>query len=254
MPFSKVTPDALSTGTCGVCASHGTTSKYLECKSLDSGCARLWICSNCFAIYNSTAEDREMDVLDWQKKWSQIDDFYSVPPPEEFEAALKNHGAVFDFFSADLERQFSGSYLEVGAGGGMMAAAAAKRFQVANVFDHVTDRLSQVKERVGDHYRIISADEIAALETDAVLIWHAMEHFLDPGAVFELCAKTLKPGGVFFIQVPVLSYEHVYPGHYYFYCERSFEVLAKNNNLSILKFYYDHAMNAMTVALQANTV
>lgn len=194
-----------------------------------------------------------MDVVEWQKRWSQIDDFYSVPSPEEFEEAIKNHEAVFDFFTSDLGRPLSGSYLEVGAGGGMMAAAAARRFQVSNVFDHVTDRLVQVKERVGDHYKIVSADEISGLKTDTVLIWHAMEHFLAPGAVFELCAKTLKPGGIFLIQVPVLSYEHVYPGHYYFYCEKSFEVLAKNNGLSVVKFYYDHAMNAMTVALQVES-
>jgi len=121
------------------------------------------------------------------------------------------------------------------------------------VFDHVQDRLQQVREIVGKDYHVMDFEGLSDVSADAVLIWHAMEHFLDPGGVFQMAAAILNPGGYFLIQVPVLSEEHVYPGHYYFYSEPTFRLLANKFGLNVEHFYYDHALNAMTVALKKNS-
>lgn len=250
MPFSVTIPSAIATSTCGVCNSKGSLRKYIECKSLDTGFAPLWICTDCNAIYNATAENDAMDVVEWQKRWAQDEQFYAVPSGDEFERIVSESEKVFEFFSNDLGVTFSGNYVEIGAGSGLMAAAASRFFDKVYVFDHVQSRLEKVKEKIGDHYIVCTAEDLNDIKADAILIWHAMEHFLAPGSVFKFCASMLNSGGLFLAQVPVLSVEHVYPGHYYFYCERAFETIASQNRMEVLHFYFDHNMNAMTVAMR----
>lgn len=247
-PFLKSVPDALSEGRCGIC--HGSEfEKFMECRSLDSGFAPLYFCRNCKGIYNATAEFGQLDVVEWQKRWAEDPDFYKVPAGDEFDRLLEEAAKTFTFLQSDVGRTFSGTYVEIGAGSGIMAASALKHFNEVHVLDHVEDRLLKVREKVGTNYHVSEFEKIIDVRADVVLIWHAMEHFLDPGGVFQLSAHILKPGGYFFIQVPVLSEEHVYPGHYYFYNELAFRRLAEKSGLDVHKFYYDHAMNAMTVAL-----
>jgi 2-polyprenyl-3-methyl-5-hydroxy-6-metoxy-1,4-benzoquinol methylase len=248
-PFLKSAPDALRTGCCGIC--HGDAfRKFIECRSLDSGFAPLYVCESCGGIYNATAEFNEMDVVEWQKRWAEDPDFYKVPTEEEFENTLAQTRTMFDFFENDTGEKFSGTYVEIGAGSGLTAASALDRFSEVHVLDHVHDRLLKVRDIMGHNYNVSDFESIRQIKADVVLIWHAMEHFLDPGGVFELSASILKPRGYFLMQVPILSEEHVYPGHYYFYSEPVFCTLAEKFGLDVHKFYYDHAMNAMTVALR----
>jgi SAM-dependent methyltransferase len=251
-PFAKSVPDALGGGRCGIC--HGNAfQKFLECRSLDSEFAPLYVCRICGGIYNATAEFNQLDVVEWQQRWAEDPEFYKVPSGKEFEAQLEEARVTIRFFEDDLGFQFSGNYVEIGAGSGIMAAAALKHFDRVYVFDHVQDRLQQVREIVGKDYHVMDFEGLSDVSADAVLIWHAMEHFLDPGGVFQMAAAILNPGGYFLIQVPVLSEEHVYPGHYYFYSEPTFRLLANKFGLNVEHFYYDHALNAMTVALKKNS-
>ena len=248
-PFLKSIPDALKCGCCGIC--HGNAfSKFLECRSLDSDYAPLYICGECGGIYNATAEFNQLDVLEWQQRWAEDPEFYKIPVGDEFDRSLEEARRQFDFFENDLGVKLSGTYVEIGAGSGMMAASALKHFDTAHVLDHIQDRLRKVQQIVGPEYHVSDFDSILGVRADAVLIWHAMEHFLDPGGVFELGSDILKPNGYFFIQVPVLSEEHVYPGHYYFYSEPVFRLLANRFRMDIHNFYYDHTLNALTVALR----
>jgi hypothetical protein len=248
-PFLKSVPDALRNGCCGIC--HGNAfEKWIECRSLDSGYAPLYACRACGGIYNATAEFNELDVVEWQRRWAEDPEFYKVPTGEEFDALLETASKQFDYLQNDLGVKFSGTYVEIGAGSGMLAAAALRYFDTVHALDHVHDRLLKVREIVGPNFRVSDFDSIVSVRADAVLIWHAMEHFLDPGGVFELASYILVAGGYFFIQVPVLSAEHVYPGHYYFYSEPVYRLLAERFGLRVHKFYYDHQLNALTVALQ----
>lgn len=247
-PFPKSLPDALAEGKCGICHQDALT-KFIECRSLDSGFAPLYVCKHCGGIYNATAEFNALDVVEWQKRWAEDPEFYKVPTGAQFQALMAESRKTFDFFESDLECKLSGTYVEIGAGSGVMAASALGRFDEVHVLDHVHDRLLKVREIMGDRYQVSDFDQIVNCEADVVLIWHAMEHFLDPGGVFALGSYILKPGGFFLIQVPVLTEEHVYPGHYYFYSEPVFQVLAQIHGLVVHRFYYDHAMNAMTAAL-----
>jgi hypothetical protein len=217
---------------------------------MDAVFAPLWMCEHCACIYNATAESEALDVEDWQKRWAEDETFYAVPEGEEFDELVSKGNSMFDFLQADVGVKLGGTYLEIGAGSGMTGASALNYFDEVHVFDHVQTRLNMVREKVGDRYKVSSFEDLSEVEADVVLIWHALEHFLAPGAVFELCANRMKLGAHIFIQVPVLSYENVYPGHYYFFCEPAFETLAEQNKLEIVRFYYDHSLNAMTVAMR----
>jgi SAM-dependent methyltransferase len=249
VPFSTVIPTAVTNNLCGVCEASGSITKYIECKSLDSGYAALYVCKNCFAVYNSTAETQQMDVLEWQKRWAEDPDFYNVPTGDEFAEMVSQRDPIFEFIQGDLDRKFSGTYLEIGAGSGLMAASALKFFDDVYAFDHVQERLKLTRKQVDKRrYHVISDREIEGVQADMILIWHALEHLLSPGRVFKLCGRCLKDTGLVLIQVPILSFEHVYPGHYYFYNEIALTKMAELAGLKIEKFYYDHAMNAMTAA------
>jgi SAM-dependent methyltransferase len=247
-PFLQSVPNALTSGECGVCHASNLT-KFFECRSLDSGYASLYVCRNCYCLYNSTAESNELDVVEWQKRWAEDPEFYKVPTGDEFNNLVESAAPVFQFFEIDLGVSFSGTYMEIGAGSGIMAAAALRHFDNVNVLDHVQERLLKVKAIVGDNYNVVDFEGATKVKADVVLIWHAMEHFLNPGGVFQFCVEQLNADGHLLIQVPILTEEHVYPGHYYFYNEITFETLAERWGLRVHKFYYDHAMNAMTVAL-----
>jgi 2-polyprenyl-3-methyl-5-hydroxy-6-metoxy-1,4-benzoquinol methylase len=248
-PFAKIDPDGLKRQCCGVCH-EGPFTKLFDCRSLDSGAASLFICDNCRVIYNATAEFGELDVLEWQKRWAEDPHFYSVPQGQDFDDKVSDASGVFDFFEQDLGVKFGGNYLEVGAGSGMMAAAALRYFREVYAFDHIQSRLLEVRDIVGPRYHVCDLPMLRSTHADVLLIWHAMEHFLDPGGVFRECVKRIKPGGWVLMQVPLLSHEHVYPGHYFFYSEPVFKTLAAKNKLTVHKFYYDNQLNAMTVAMR----
>lgn len=248
-PFLESLPTAVANNRCGVCHSEGLI-KYLECRSLDSVYAPIYMCQRCYCLYNATAEFEQLDVVEWQKRWAEDPNFYKVPSRDDFTKGLESALPTFDFFENDLGVKFSGSYLEVGAGSGMMAAAALSYFTDVYALDHVRDRLLQVREIVGEQYHVVDYDEALNIEADAVLIWHAMEHFIDPGGVFAFCVDRLKSSGYLLIQVPVFSEEHIYPGHYYFYNEITFSKMASLSGLEIHKFYYDYVINAITVAFR----
>ncbi len=252
-PFLKHEPDAVTTNKCGVCH-EGPLVKHFECKSLDSGFAPLFICNSCSVIYNATAEFNSLDVIEWQKRWSKDPDFYNVPFGSELSRKIDDAGGVFNFFQSELGAAMRGVYVEIGAGSGIMAAAALKIFEHVYALDHVKERLLQVKERTEGLYRgtfhVADFDDLAQIRADVILIWHAMEHFIDPGSVFLFCSNILKSKGVLLIQIPVLSFEHVYPGHYYFFNETTFQRLACKHAMNVVNFYYDHFMNAMTVCLR----
>ncbi len=188
--------------------------------------------------------------MEWQAKWGSDQELHKVPTREDFDEQITRSGGVFAFFESDLDHKFSGTYLEIGAGSGMMAAAALNYFDDVYAMDHVKDRLREVQAIKGEHYHIIDYDEALSIKADLVLIWHAMEHFLEPGNVFEFAASRLKPSGWLLIQVPIFANEHVYPGHYYFYNQIAFTQLAKTNGLRVHKFYYDYEMNGIAVAMQ----
>lgn len=247
-PFLKNEPDILKMGCCGVCH-EGNFSKLFECRSLDSGFAPLYICKTCGVVYNATAEFNDLDVVEWQKRWSEDPEFYSVPQGGQFDEMVAEASGVFEFFERDLDKTFGGNYLEVGAGSGMMAAAALRYFEEVHVFDHIDSRLIEVQNIVGPRYHVCDFLSLRDVRADVLLVWHAMEHFLDPGGVFRECVRQVKRGGWVLIQVPILSEEHVYPGHYFFYSEPVFRYLASKNNLKVHKFYYDTKLNAMTVAM-----
>jgi 2-polyprenyl-3-methyl-5-hydroxy-6-metoxy-1,4-benzoquinol methylase len=254
-PFLKLEPDAVAANTCGVCGS-GPLAKHFECRSLDSGYAPIYRCTDCQVLYNATAEFNALDVLEWQKRWSEDPEFYRVPSGKELFEKIDAAKGVFSFFQSALDVKFSGTYVEIGAGSGIMAAAALNYFNQVHALDHVKDRLNKVRAEVtgkfkGD-YHVSDFDDLESVTADAILIWHAMEHFLDPGGVFQLCARTLRPSGELLIQVPIISEEHVYPGHYYFYSEATFTKLSEIHGMTVTGFYYDHTMNAMTVSLRKN--
>lgn len=64
------------------------------------------------------------------------------------------------------------------------------------MFDHGTARLEQVKARVGNRNNVVAVEKLKEIQTDAVLIWRAIEHFLHPGGVCELSANMLREDGI----------------------------------------------------------
>jgi SAM-dependent methyltransferase len=251
MPFSNVTPDAVKTSTCGACGAQGQLRKYVEYKSLDRLCAPLFICTDCTVIYNASGEFDEQDVRTTQSKWGDNPDWYKVPTGEAFAQKVTDCDTSFRFLEEHLGVRFGGTYLDIGAGDGVRGASALNFFERAYVFDHVEDRLRTTARVVNsDRYFVLGVEDLENIEADTVLIWHAMEHLLSPGGVFHLCTRILKPGGNLLVQVPVLSAEHVYPGHYYFYNEVAFERMAERAGLHVMRFMYDYAMNAITATFR----
>ena len=245
--FSNVIPDAVARNYCGACQQEGRLHKYADVKSLDRSCAPLYICTACTAIYNASGEFDRQDVKAIQQEWAEDPEFYKVPERDEFNQIIELCNGTFRFFQDELGVTFSGTYVEVGAGNGLRAASALNFFDRVFAFDHVRSRLEATKRIVDtDRYQLTDDQHIYGINADAILIWHAMEHLLSPGEVFDLCGRIMNSGGYLLVQVPILSAEHVYPGHYYFYNELAFTRMANHSGLKPVKFYFDLNINAIT--------
>jgi 2-polyprenyl-3-methyl-5-hydroxy-6-metoxy-1,4-benzoquinol methylase len=246
VPFSNVTPNSIKDDICNVCFAKHTMRKFNEYRGCYGGTCELFICASCTAIYNATSELSDHDIKLWQS-WGEEPSTYRVPEGDDFDRLVDDHGNVFRFFEEHLPTKFSGAYLEIGAGNGVMGVAALRHFDQVYVFDQVTERIEQTLKKVDrSRYALLTDEQIKTVEADTILIWHTLEHVLSPAKIFTFCRERLRPAGLLLLQVPILSAEHVYPGHYYFFNEYAFTKMAEIAGLEPVRFYWDHAAHIIT--------
>jgi SAM-dependent methyltransferase len=130
------------------------------------------------------------------------DDYFTLPPLAALRRAAEKEAYRLGFVRPHVP---SGRVVEVGAGAGLFALLAKEAgYQYAGI-EMDPDCCRYLRDAVGVE-AIESAEPQLALPelppSDAVVMWHALEHLPDPWACLRAAADNLRPGGVLVAAVP----------------------------------------------------
>jgi SAM-dependent methyltransferase len=98
-----------------------------------------------------------------------------------------------------------GSMVEIGPGPGMFTRVAQSAGFDMTAIEMDSDYSDQLRNLPG--VRAIQSDDPAEVlptlpSSDAVVMWHVIEHLGDPWRLLDSCAENLRPGGVLAISTP----------------------------------------------------
>jgi len=143
-----------------------------------------------------------------------------------------------------------GRVLDVGCGRGVVASPLAAAGYAVTGLEISPDAVKGIDERVN----VVIADSLAdaplpASEFDLVVIWHVLEHVIDPAATLRIAQRVLKPGGKLVVAVPSYSnwqakafgpaWFHLDPPrHLYHFTSGGLRTLLKNCGLDVLQSHH----------------
>ncbi len=143
---------------------------------------------------------------------SDLGQYYRVgyePFDDDGEPQWKSNPSrqLADLFRVQMLRTHvkGGALIDIGAGsGGFVAAAQSGGFDVTAV-EMDARCCAYIEERLGAS-AVCSDNPLEALSalapSNAIVLWHAFEHLLNPVATLEGAIEKLEPGGVLAIAVP----------------------------------------------------
>ena len=151
-------------------------------------------CSNCLSYHVANPP------LDLGRYYP--DDYYGLP-----DAATLDRYADAESPKLSLLRPFAagGSLVDVGAGLGLFARAAANAGYDVTAIE-MDDRCCEYLDRVVGVRTIKSDRPDQALPTlgavRTITLWHVLEHLANPWDVLDAAARQLEPGGVLLVATP----------------------------------------------------
>jgi SAM-dependent methyltransferase len=177
------------------------------------------------AVCGSAKDDLFMEVRGYRVARCRDCGFLFVNPrPTEaalavlYSGANPYHGEAFEpsegerpvvaRIARDLRRRASGTrLLEVGCGrGDFLRAAAAAGFEVSGCDYFGPDRPAIAGAAL--HDGPLRGVRLPAASFDVVVSRNTLEHLFDPRAEVEEMVRLLKPGGLLYVKVPSVTYEH----------------------------------------------
>lgn len=129
-------------------------------------------------------------------------DYYDVPASAEaIEAA-----AAKERYKLDIVRRFAptGRLVEIGPSRGHFCSLAKQAGYKVTAIERDTQCCAFIQDKLG--IEVINAETSDALaqvsDADIVVLWHVLEHFVDPWAVLASVHRALVPQGVLIVATP----------------------------------------------------
>ncbi len=211
----------------------GTASPF---NNIDS---KLVECSSCSLVHmNPLPTDVEIDNF-YENYWDEETSVQSTNSNSLIGYKAQNNSRI-DFL---LEQNISldnKTVLDFGAGQGFFEEAIRKRDVKNCNYSAVEADLEMVETLKSRGIDVApKIDTFDGKQFDVVVLFHVLEHLLDPNKVIEMLMKYVKPGGHLIIEVPNKDYvwKKNYQPHVVFFSEKSIASLFKKfslGNLTIL--------------------
>ena len=139
--------------------------------------------------------------------------------------------------------------LEFGPGPGFFAACWLERHPDTTYMARETDTSCYAAlGRLGVQLvGAVSSSEVAA-PVDLVVMSHVLEHVAEPKAFIEGAARNLRKGGVLFIEVPCMDFDHkpIYEPHLLFFDKKPMQHLLSTSGFDDIEVgYYGQAIDAL---------
>ena len=96
---------------------------------------------------------------------------------------------------------------------------------------------------------IIETSDVDEIEFDFFFAWHVFEHLINPGQVFIDAFFRLNPGGVMFLQMPLLTERYIFPEHIFMHNEFSWTTVLDRLPIKEKHFFYDTLLCAITIVI-----
>lgn len=197
----------------------------------------------------------------------RVSDFYRIPyythgignsaqRRQTFLERLRVHlawrcdrGIAFDLRELGLPN--GRTVCDIGCGGGSLLEMLRKAgFKVTGVEpDAEARRMASKVNKVFNGSAERLPEEIRSCRFDIILMWHVLEHCIDPLAALDNCAAILRPGGVLVVEVPnnaAKGFDHFGPAwawadiprHINFFTARSLEAMLEKRGFTVNMICY----------------
>ena len=192
-PNAGVAAAAAPTTPCWVCGTRTYAAP-------DVGTVRLSRCPECGFLFQPELPVEEL------RSGHDADYFehYTAGGDYDSQGAQRRHEALIRLSWMRSHGCRSGRLLEVGvARGDFLAEARNAGFATLGIEPEPSTAVEAMR-RSGADVLIGWAEEVelAPASFDAVCLWHVLEHIPQPRPVLEALRRSLKPGGLFFCEVP----------------------------------------------------
>lgn len=230
---------------CPACA-HAELKPFQDRFDINNRLVKLKVCGNCTAIINfsdyEVAASNLTNALNYQEQ-SSID-FYTISQelidsiPERTSAC----GGIVESMLSITDRPIPrGRIVDLGAGFGFLAAGACDYFDESWAVEINQSTLSEMLPHFNRGEKLKVAGSLDAIPgpISAVIMWHTVEHLVDPLDVAQKIAARLEQNGAFFWQVPAYRDPYVVESHYTFFNENAIRIFCKNMNLTCEGIFHD---------------
>jgi len=247
----KVFP-ANSSHSCRVC--HDGELIFFEMKrSLEGQQNTIYQCTKCKVISNIDTFDT---TLQFQGNGSAAyyklsdDDIRTIPARVESVKGFLRYGLRFCPAFRDT------NFLEIGFGQGI-TLLAAKELGFGRVIgvDVNVDTFNELIARAGlaVEIEVYSSLRDVTSKVGFVLMWHTLEHILQPHEFFRELTPLLEPHAILFLQVPQYYSPYICKTHHHFYNDPSIRHLLSECGFDTLEIGYDLDNQFLTAVARFGT-
>lgn len=242
---------SVNTIACTICGQSGTVRHYEQRLDKDGRVCQISQCADCLVLLNETdliaLAQGETENIALQSQSS--DHFYALD--EQFKATfnqLIEENRLIDFMLEKAPLQSRQTFLDFGAGQGIVAAAAAKHFQSVFAVELSLNVLLETYQLMPHRERIFVSDDIDVLDIkfNAMASMHVLEHIPELGPLIRMLREKLEPDGVLLFQVPLLRGDYIVPTHYSFFNEVSVRKMAERFDFIVEGVWFDVNLDFLT--------
>ncbi|KAB1596031.1 methyltransferase domain-containing protein [Burkholderia cepacia] len=224
-------------GSCPLCGG-ARLSPALLLPDAEGNSTRIWQCLDCFAHVPETAQTATSDherAIDQQVAFHEA--FWSDCTAESMAALRGDLKRMVELMRAQFGAPAAEDLLvEIGSGrGGLLRALldhgyralgcepSAQLVQLARTYFDLDE--SVLRHESG--HALLDRLEAEGARPRVIILWHVLEHLVDPLQLLSRCARLLREDGGLILQLPLLHSAYVYPEHYFFVTPDTVPVLAE---------------------------
>jgi SAM-dependent methyltransferase len=229
--------------TCPVCNSQ---AEFFEKRvDKDNTITDIFICTNChLLIAPSRVSENE------QKEWSAEVYVNYSDSAENVKKIVEEYRKYINYFLPYIPSFSTSTLLDFGCGHGLVSVAATQE-GFGEVFGidlniKTMDEVFKLIPKPDNFHYYNGLNDMPIPQVDAVLLNHVLEHLLDPVETLKKISFRLKRNGILFGQVPQYTKEYIFPGHFFFFCKKSLEVLFGLIDSSLLLYEVDPVFQFVT--------
>lgn len=254
----RISPETLAMGhgdfECTICRERHAITPFEQRTDLDGIVHELWMCLRCNVLLNvkDLKQSQGNNVQD-QIQSDTSEEFYRVGDDYLLNVAHQVDADGFtEFLFEKCPDLNPGIAMEFGAGRGITAAAAAKKFEKVYAAELTLKTLLQVHEHMPQRDKVVPTENFLDIpeKLDAIYAMHTLEHLPNLRDFLNHFEEMLAPGGVLFFQVPMVRREYLVCVHYTFFNEASCRAMANILSLKLVGIWFDHANDFLTCIMR----